>query len=172
MSSTKLIVLKSKELIYTAILLALVIVFVIILITMFRGKDSDDTSGSARSISTSAQTDPSPKTDETHYTPGTYSASLHIFRGRYNTFRRQHIHYQTYHRFHTKRPEGCRDQLAVTVLSAKTKGHMTVYILYYIRSYVLYLSHRLYGRYCFATMLSLSLKMLPPGTYPLTLDTG
>ena len=73
MSSTKLIVLKSKELIYTAILLALVIVFVIILITMFRGKDSDDTSGSARSI---AQTDPSPKLDEIHYTPGTYSSSL------------------------------------------------------------------------------------------------
>ncbi len=43
MSSTKLIVLKSKELIYTAILLALVIVFVIILITMFRGKDWDST---------------------------------------------------------------------------------------------------------------------------------
>ena len=76
MSSTKLIVLKSKELIYTAILLALVIVFVIILITMFRGKDSDDTSGSARSIATSAQTDPSPKLDEIHYTPGTYSSSL------------------------------------------------------------------------------------------------
>ena len=72
MSSTKLIVLKSKELIYTAILLALVIVFVIILITMFRGKDSDDT----RSIATSAQTDPSPKLDEIHYTPGTYSSSL------------------------------------------------------------------------------------------------
>ena len=76
MSSTKLIVLKSKELIYTAILLALVIVFVIILITMFRGKDSDDTSGSARSIATSAQTDPSPKLDDIHYTPGTYSSSL------------------------------------------------------------------------------------------------
>ena len=68
MSSTKLIVLKSKELIYTAILLALVIVFVIILITMFRGKDSDDTSGSARSIATSAQTDPSPKLDEILHT--------------------------------------------------------------------------------------------------------
>lgn len=52
------------------------IVFVIILITMFRGKDSDDTSGSARSIATSAQTDPSPKLDEIHYTPGTYSSSL------------------------------------------------------------------------------------------------
>ena len=36
MSSTKLIVLKSKELIYTAILLALIVVFVIILINMFK----------------------------------------------------------------------------------------------------------------------------------------
>lgn len=156
MSSTKLIVLKSKELIYTAILLALVIVFVIILITMFRGKDSDDTSGSARSIATSAQTDPSPKLDEIHYTPGTYSSSLVLGENTLSvmvtvdedyitdvSFKQvdetvttmyplletaledintqlhyissvdditpsggQHIHYQTYHRFHTKCPEG------------------------------------------------------------------
>lgn len=72
MSSTKLIVLKSKELIYTAILLALIIIFVIIMINMF--KDRESSSDSARTVKTSAPADA--VTDETRYTPGTYSSQL------------------------------------------------------------------------------------------------
>ena len=72
MSSTKLIVLKSKELIYTAILLALIIIFVIIMINMF--KDSESSSDSAKTVKTSAPADA--VTDETRYTPGTYSSQL------------------------------------------------------------------------------------------------
>ena len=74
MSSTKLIVLKSKELIYTAILLALIIVFVIIMINMF--KDKDDTKSSDSSVQTSAQTASSDKVSEIRYTPGTYTSPL------------------------------------------------------------------------------------------------
>ena len=74
MSSTKLIVLKSKELIYTAILLALIIVFVIIMINMF--KDKDDTKNSDSSVQTSAQTASSDKVSEIRYTPGTYTSPL------------------------------------------------------------------------------------------------
>ena len=72
MSSTKLIVLKSKELIYTAILLALIIIFVIIMTNMF--KDRESSSDSARTVKTSAPADA--VTDETRYTPGTYSSQL------------------------------------------------------------------------------------------------
>lgn len=72
MSSTKLIVLKSKELIYTAILLALIIIFVIIMINMF--KDRESSSDSARTVKTSAPADA--VTDETRYIPGTYSSQL------------------------------------------------------------------------------------------------
>ncbi len=78
MSSTKLIVLKSKELIYTAILLALIIVFVIILINMFHAKNSDKSITSAKSVETSAGVSSASHTDEIHYTPGTYSSSLEL----------------------------------------------------------------------------------------------
>ena len=71
MSSTKLIVLKSKELIYTAILLALIVVFVIILINMFKRNDKSDGSQSGP-----APADPGTGIYNTRYTPGTYSSPL------------------------------------------------------------------------------------------------
>ena len=70
MSSTKLIVLKSKELIYTAILLALIVVFVIILINMFKRNDKSDGSQSGPAK------DPGTGIYNTRYTPGTYSSPL------------------------------------------------------------------------------------------------
>ncbi len=78
MSSTKLIVLKSKELIYTAILLALIVVFVIILINMFKHDDKSDSgkSSSTSAVSASASANPGSGIYETRYTPGTYSSPL------------------------------------------------------------------------------------------------
>lgn len=74
MSSTKLIVLKSKELIYTAILLALIIVFVIILINMFKSNDRSDDPDTAKTVS--APADAGSGIYETRYTPGTYTSPL------------------------------------------------------------------------------------------------
>ncbi len=78
MSSTKLIVLKSKELIYTAILLALVIVFVIIFINMFHNKNDHRSDTASETMATSRGTDPAASVNETHYTPGTYSSTLKL----------------------------------------------------------------------------------------------
>lgn len=76
MSSTKLIVLKSKELIYTAILLALIVVFVIILINMFKHDNKSDSGKSSSTSAISASADPGSGIYETRYTPGTYSSPL------------------------------------------------------------------------------------------------
>lgn len=76
MSSTKLIVLKSKELIYTAILLALIVVFVIILINMFKHDNKSDSGKSSSTSAVSASADPVSGIYETRYTPGTYSSPL------------------------------------------------------------------------------------------------
>lgn len=76
MSSTKLIVLKSKELIYTAILLALIVVFVIILINMFKHDNKPDSGKSSSTSAVSASADPGSGIYETRYTPGTYSSPL------------------------------------------------------------------------------------------------
>lgn len=76
MSSTKLIVLKSKELIYTAILLALIIVFVIIIINMFKGKDNEKKDDVKKSVAVSAKDTLSSGEYDIRYTPGTYSSPL------------------------------------------------------------------------------------------------
>lgn len=60
-NKTKIIVLHMKELIYTAIFVALTILFIILLITMFGRNDSDETT------ETMAQTT---------YIPGVYTTSL------------------------------------------------------------------------------------------------
>lgn len=78
MSSTKLIVLKSKELIYTAILVALIVVFIIIIITMFKRSDTHGSTGDGATKTASApmSSNPGDGIYETHYTPGTYTAPL------------------------------------------------------------------------------------------------
>ena len=78
MSSTKLIVLKSKELIYTAILVALIVVFIIIIITMFKRSDAHDSAsdGATKTASAPVSSEPGDGVYETRYTPGTYSAPL------------------------------------------------------------------------------------------------
>lgn len=73
MSSTKLIVLKSKELIYTAILVALIAVFVIIMICMFGHRA--DKKKKSEAVQTSAKADTA-VTAAPEYTPGTYSAAM------------------------------------------------------------------------------------------------
>lgn len=77
MSSTKLIVLKSKELIYTTILVALVVTFVVIMIYMFRHKDSskDAAKGSSKSVTASAEAE---RRTDIHYAPGTYQAVMNL----------------------------------------------------------------------------------------------
>lgn len=77
MSSTKLIVLKSKELIYTAILVALVITFIVIMIYMFRHKGSSkaDAKNSSKSVTASAEAE---RSTDIHYTPGTYQATMNL----------------------------------------------------------------------------------------------
>lgn len=76
MSSTKLIVLKSKELIYTAILLALVITFIIIMIYMFRHKDSSKSASGSSPKSVTASADAA--AGNIRYKPGTYQASMKL----------------------------------------------------------------------------------------------
>lgn len=78
MSSTKLIVLKSKELIYTAILVALIVVFIIIIITMFKRSDTHSSAGDGATKTASApmSSNPGDGIYETRYTPGTYTAPL------------------------------------------------------------------------------------------------
>lgn len=67
MASTKLIVLKSKEIIYTVIFLGLVALFIIILTIMF--KKPATVSETASSNTTSETTEPS-------YNPGTYDSTI------------------------------------------------------------------------------------------------
>lgn len=62
MSSTKLIVLKSKELIYTAILVALIVVFIIIIITMFKRSDTHGSAGDDATKTASAPMSSNPET--------------------------------------------------------------------------------------------------------------
>lgn len=78
MSSTKLIVLKSKELIYTAILVALIVVFIIIIITMFKRSDTHCSAGddATKTASAPMSSNPGDGIYETRYTPGTYTAPL------------------------------------------------------------------------------------------------
>lgn len=78
MSSTKLIVLKSKELIYTAILVALIVVFIIIIITMFKRSDTHGSvgDGATKTASAPVSSNPGDGIYETRYTPGTYTAPL------------------------------------------------------------------------------------------------
>lgn len=75
MSSTKLIVLKSREIIYTAILIALIAIFIIIMVCMFRRRGDEDKA--ARTVTTSAGVTSS-KSSDIHYNPGTYKAALNL----------------------------------------------------------------------------------------------
>jgi uncharacterized protein with FMN-binding domain len=75
MASTKLIVLKSKEIIYTIIFLALVILLIIILSIMFKQPDNNEENIAATSEST--VTDTSTDT-EVFYNPGTYNSTLSL----------------------------------------------------------------------------------------------
>ncbi len=70
MASTKLIVLKSKEIIYTLIFLALVLLLIIILAIMFKkpSAEEDEASGGLQSTDT--------ETTEESYNPGTYSSEF------------------------------------------------------------------------------------------------
>lgn len=70
MASTKLIVLKSKEIIYTAIFLALVIILIIIMVVMFRPKTEENTTEEAEIPSTEAT--------EVSYIPGTYNSTISL----------------------------------------------------------------------------------------------
>ena len=73
MSSTKLIVLKSKEIIYTLIFAALIILFIIILVIMF-GSDSNDNDSATEDISEEVTSEGNG--DATEYIPGTYSSTI------------------------------------------------------------------------------------------------
>ena len=68
MASTKLIVLKSKEIIYTVIFLGLVALLIIILTIMFK-KPSTDKDTASSTTATSETTEPS-------YNPGTYNSTI------------------------------------------------------------------------------------------------
>lgn len=68
MASTKLIVLKSKEIIYTVIFLGLVALLIIILTIMFK-KPSTDKDTASSTTAPSETTEPS-------YNPGTYNSTI------------------------------------------------------------------------------------------------
>ena len=72
MASTKLIVLKSKEIIYTLIFLALVLLLIIILAVMFKkpAAENDDTSSGSENTET--------ETTQESYNPGTYSSEFSL----------------------------------------------------------------------------------------------
>jgi hypothetical protein len=85
MSSTKLIVLKSRELIYTALLILLVIVFVVIFFIMFKAKEatdesktSADTSSPVAVMSSGASIKYNPGTYLTHLTLSDYSVPISV----------------------------------------------------------------------------------------------
>lgn len=70
MASTKLIVLKSKEIIYTIIFLGLVALLIIILSIMFKKPDSDEDDASSGTESSTIEA------TEQSYIPGTYSSQI------------------------------------------------------------------------------------------------
>lgn len=70
MASTKLIVLKSKEIIYTAIFVALVIILIVIMVVMFKPKAEENTTEEAAK--------PSTETTEVSYIPGTYNSTISL----------------------------------------------------------------------------------------------
>lgn len=72
MASTKLIVLKSKEIIYTAIFAALIIILIIILVVMFRPKKTEEENNDTDTSTTSLET------TEVSYIPGTYSSTISL----------------------------------------------------------------------------------------------
>jgi uncharacterized protein with FMN-binding domain len=76
MASTKLIVLKSKEIIYTAIFVALVILLIIILSIMFKQPATDEGNNDTASSEDTA-TDTATDT-EVFYNPGTYSSTVSL----------------------------------------------------------------------------------------------
>lgn len=67
MASTKLIVLKSREIIYTLIFLTLVVVLIVILLIMFRGDKKNENK---------EKKDITSEEISTTYTPGTYDSSI------------------------------------------------------------------------------------------------
>lgn len=67
MASTKLIVLKSKEIIYTVIFLGLVALFIIILTIMFK---------KPATVSETASSNTASETTEPSYNPGTYDSTI------------------------------------------------------------------------------------------------
>lgn len=71
MASTKLIVLKSKEIIYSVIFLALVALLIIILSIMFKKPGSGEISSSAKKENSDEA-----EASETSYIPGTYSENI------------------------------------------------------------------------------------------------
>lgn len=70
MASTRLIVLKSKEIIYTLIFLGLIALLIIILAVMFKKPGTEENSSSSENTSTTIES-----TDES-YNPGTYSSEF------------------------------------------------------------------------------------------------
>lgn len=87
MSSTKLIVLKSKEIIYTLIFVALIILLIVILVIMFKPDSDDETNENTGSDTTEQNTDndgeissgdetTSDNSGTTEYIPGTYSSTI------------------------------------------------------------------------------------------------
>lgn len=72
MASTKLIVLKSKEIIYTVIFVALVVILIIIMVVMFQPKTEDNPTKEVETPSTET------KTTEVSYIPGTYNSTISL----------------------------------------------------------------------------------------------
>ncbi len=70
MASTKLIVLKSKEIIYTAIFLALIIILIVILTIMFKPKAENGKPGETA--------EPTTEATEVSYIPGTYNSTISL----------------------------------------------------------------------------------------------
>lgn len=72
MASTKLIVLKSKEIIYTVIFVALVVILIIIMVVMFQPKTEENPTQEVETPSTET------KTTEVSYIPGTYNSTISL----------------------------------------------------------------------------------------------
>lgn len=78
-SNTKIVVLKSKELIYTGIFIVLGILLVLLLFYMFSPSDSEADAGKKQTSSPTEQsnTDENPETITT-YSPGVYTSDLNL----------------------------------------------------------------------------------------------
>ncbi len=72
-SKTKIVVLKSKELIYTGIFVVLGIILILLLIYMFSPSKSKDKKKTSTSIDNS-----SPEAGQTTYKPGVYTSMLNL----------------------------------------------------------------------------------------------